>query len=96
MMKVIWTVPARRDLELIAEYLMQNQSATEAGRILGIIRDRTKDLGKFPNKGRAGRIEGTRELVILGTPFIAPYRVRDENVEILTVFHGSRQWPESL
>jgi len=38
----------------------------------------------------------TRGLVVLDTPFIAPYRTRDDEVEILAVFHGARQWPEKL
>ncbi len=45
--------------------------------------------------GRLGRIPGTRELVVAETAFIVPYRVRDATVEILAVFHGSRQWPKA-
>jgi len=41
-----------------------------------------------------GRVPGTRELVVTGTPYIVAYRVRDETVEILRVFHAARKWPE--
>ncbi len=44
--------------------------------------------------GRAGRVPGTRELLIPGTPYIIPYRVRAGAVEILRVFHAARRWPE--
>ncbi len=43
--------------------------------------------------GRAGRVPGTRELVISGTPYIVPYRVRGGAVEVLRVFHAARRWP---
>jgi plasmid stabilization system protein ParE len=47
----------------------------------------------IPKSGRPGRVSDTRELVVPETPFIAPYRVRDDRVEILAVFHGARRWP---
>jgi plasmid stabilization system protein ParE len=43
-----------------------------------------------------GRIPDTRELVVVDTPFIVPYRVRDGDVEILAVFHSARQWAEKF
>ena len=35
------------------------------------------------SKSRPGRIDGTRELVITGTSYILPYRVRHDAIEIL-------------
>jgi toxin ParE1/3/4 len=46
--------------------------------------------------GRKGRIEGTRELVISRTPYIAAYRIVDENIRILRILHGAQQWPEEM
>lgn len=40
--------------------------------------------------GRAGRVFGTRELVITRYPYIVPYRMNNRTVEILHVFHTSR------
>jgi plasmid stabilization system protein ParE len=39
---------------------------------------------------------GTRELVVVGTPYIVAYRVSDLHVEILTIQHGAQLWPEEL
>jgi plasmid stabilization system protein ParE len=39
-----------------------------------------------PASGRSGRVPGTRELVISGTPYVVPYSVHGETVEILRVF----------
>lgn len=30
------------------------------------------------------------------TPYIVPYRLIDETIQILRVFHSARRWPESL
>ncbi len=39
---------------------------------------------------------GTRELVVTGTPYIVPYRVKGQEVEVLRVYHGARHWPGRL
>jgi toxin ParE1/3/4 len=53
-------------------------------------------LQEFPMIGRKGRVEGTRELVIAGTPYIVPYRVRDDVVQIITVLHNAQRWPDQF
>ena len=50
-------------------------------------------LERHPETGRRGRIAGTRELVILATPFVIAYRVRS-NIEVLALLHGARKWPD--
>lgn len=47
-------------------------------------------------QGRAGRVKGTRELVIVHTPYIVAYRIKKEAIQILRVIHGARLWPETL
>jgi toxin ParE1/3/4 len=48
------------------------------------------------NPQLAGRVPGTRELVIPKTPYIVPYRIRGTTIEIARVYHSSRRWPERL
>jgi toxin ParE1/3/4 len=57
------------------------------------IRQQVETLRQFPESGRPGRIEGTRELVIDRTPYIVAYRINANIVRILRVLHGSRRWP---
>jgi toxin ParE1/3/4 len=47
-----------------------------------------------PHSGRPGRLTGTRELVVPGTPYVIPYRVRGERLDLIAVFHGKQKWPE--
>jgi toxin ParE1/3/4 len=53
-------------------------------------------LESHPEIGRPGRIIGTRELVVPNTPFVIPYRVRQERLELIAVFHGRQKWPSRL
>jgi plasmid stabilization system protein ParE len=55
-----------------------------------------QQLAAFPKSGRAGRVPGTRELVISSTPFIAAYTIEKARIVILTVYHGAQQWPEGF
>ncbi len=94
-MRVRWTTPALRDLEAIGDYI-ERRNGGAAARIVTAILNQADNLTKFPHIGRPGRIAGTRELVVVDTPFIAPYRVQDAEVEILAIFHASRRWPENF
>jgi toxin ParE1/3/4 len=51
-------------------------------------------LAEFPNVGRPGRVPGTRELVVSGTPFIAVYKVEANILWVARVLHGAQRWPE--
>ena len=94
-MKVIWTARARTELDEIADYVAPI-SASAALELVRRIRKAGNQLGEHPHTGRPGRVDESRELVLAGTPYILPYRVRDGRVEILAVMHTSRQWPDKL
>jgi toxin ParE1/3/4 len=92
-MRIRWTRKALANLNDLAEYIAQDnpQAASKVvQRIVSVI----DGLTKQPAMGRQGRVPGTRELVISGTPFIVPYRVKGSSIEILRVFHAARRWPE--
>jgi toxin ParE1/3/4 len=94
-MMVVWTRPALRDLEAIGDYIARDNRRA-ADRVVNRIRDRTRELTNYPLLGRAGRVAGTRELVIPNTRFIVVYRVGDNRIEILAAFHAARRWPDSF
>ena len=60
------------------------------------IREQVEGLMRFPESGRPGRVEGTRELVIQRTPYIAAYTIAGNIVRILRVLHGAQHWPEDI
>lgn len=47
-------------------------------------------------RGRKGRVKGTRELVIVRTPYIAAYRIKSTKIQILRILHGAQQWPDTF
>jgi addiction module RelE/StbE family toxin len=82
-----------RRLEDIKERIAADNPAA-ASRMIERIRDAVSRLARFPASGRPGRVAGTRELVIAGTPYIVPYRVTGDAVQIITILHGAQRWPE--
>jgi toxin ParE1/3/4 len=91
-MEVRWSPEAADDLERIVRYI-QRDNLEVARKVASMIVDAVGALSTFPERGRAGRIGGTRELVVTSLPWIAVYRVRDEAVEIVRIYHGAQDWP---
>ncbi len=94
-MKVWWTELALSDLHLTHDFIA-NENLKAAGQMIARIEDAVARLKHYPELGRAGRVKGTRELVIAATPFVVAYRVESANIEILAVLHGARKWPSVL
>ncbi len=96
-MRVLWLKRAEADLNEAFDYLLE-RSPQAALRLYETIRQRVELLADHPHLGRAGRVEGTRELVVAGTPYIVAYTVdsRIDAVIVLRVLHGRRTWPEKL
>ena len=92
-MRVVWTRLALWDLEAIGGFIARD-NPTAAAKIVTHIFDQTELLALHPHIGRVGRIKETRELVVKDTPFITAYRVKEDRVEVLAVFHGARRWPD--
>jgi len=94
-MRVAWTQRALADLESVREYVTEFNRVA-AARLVERIVLASHQLVDHPHLGRPGRIAGTRELIVPRTPYLLPYRVRGQTVEILRVYHGARRWPETL
>jgi toxin ParE1/3/4 len=92
---VRWTRLALVGLDSAYEYIASDDPAA-ALRLIERIEEAVAMLRRHPEAGRAGRIGGTRELVVSGTPFIVPYRLRRDAIQVLAVIHASRKWPTSL
>lgn len=95
-MSPLWTPPALADLASLRAYIAEQDPVAARRVVQRIIHMVETTLPHSPEMGRPGRVPGTRELVITGTPFIVPYRVRGQTIQILRVYHGARRWPESF
>ncbi len=90
--RIRWLNIALSDLDESIEYIAQhNQNA--ARKLANRIWNSVQLLADNPEIGRPGRVSGTRELVINGTPYIVAYRIKSNQVQILRVIHGARKWP---
>ena len=94
-MRVRWTTPAREQFISAYEYIAEENRAA-AVRSADQIWESTQLLAGHPMAGREGRVAGTRELVISGTPFLVAYRIEKNEVRILAVLHAAREWPEQF
>lgn len=94
-MRIVWTELAVADLRAARAYIARDKPSAADKQVERILIAVQGLLG-FPESGRPGRRTGTRELVVGKTPYIVPYRVRGETIEVLRVMHGRQIWPEVL
>ena len=92
-MQIRWLRAARKNLNAATSYLAKDNPEA-AQKMYAHIRRSVDALKEHPEMGRPGRIFGTRELVITGYPFIVPYRIRENEVQVIRVFHTSQRLPE--
>lgn len=91
-MRIHWRSLAIDDLRHAREYISRDNPEAARAVVLRVI-SAVDQLAHSPGIGRPGRVPKTRELVVTDTPFIVPYRVRDNTVDVLRVYHQARRWP---
>jgi toxin ParE1/3/4 len=91
-MRLRWTPAAADNLEAIADYLTRHFPSFATNTIREIY-DTVVSLRTLPQRGRIGREEGTRELVVARLPYIVVYRIKANAVEILHIYHGAQDRP---
>lgn len=90
-----WTELAQKDKNGYVEYIAQD-NVLAAIRVGDEIERQVEMLVQHPKLGRVGRVKGTRELVIAGTPYIAAYRINGDNIDVLRVLHGAQDWKKQF
>jgi len=93
--RIRWTEPAATALGRIQDYIA-NENPRAAFEVAQRIRIAVSHLDAYPKIGRTGPVRGTYELVIHDLPYIVPYRIIKNEVQILSVYHTSRKWPEEF
>lgn len=94
-MRVKWLDDAIDDLQSLRDYIAA-ENPTAANNIAKRIVKAVMLLSEQPSIGRQGRVPHTREFIISNTPFILPYRVKNNIIEILRVLHCAMQWPSDF
>lgn len=94
-MNILWSPESISDLKNLYQYsLIENPHS--AHMIYNRVIEQVEILTHSPHIGRAGRVPGTRELIISDTKYIIPYRVVNGTLQILRIYYSSRKWPEKF
>jgi toxin ParE1/3/4 len=93
-MRVRWTADAADDLERICDDIAEDRPDS-ARRVAQSVIDGIGTLETFPNLGRVGRVQGTREIAFPPLPFVAIYEIREEQIVVLRILHGAQSWPSA-
>ena len=91
-MELRWSEEAASDLERITNYLFA-ETPEHAPELVRAIYKAPSALLTFPYRGRPGKKENTRELVLSPLPYVLVYRIAGDAVHILRILHGAQKWP---
>jgi toxin ParE1/3/4 len=91
-MRIRWTPAAAADLERIGNYLKDRYPHYRHPTMRNLYQT-IRSLTDSPHRGRIGREEGTRELLFPPMPYIAVYRVREQSIEVLRIYHAAQDRP---
>ena len=86
------TPAAADDLQTISDYLKEHHPRYRdptMRRLHGDIRA----LKQWPGRGRPGREEGTREVLFPPTPYVAVYRLKEQTIEVVRIYHAAQDRP---
>ena len=95
-MRIVWLSFAQRDLVSISAYYESVASKELADRLMQRIVHSASSLIANPYLGHPSEsVDGVHELQVPRLPYLLPYRVVDDRVEILRVFHESQDRPST-
>ena len=89
-MKLRWQVSAVSDLAKIRDYISADSPSAARAVVDRVVRS-VERLRTFPASGRLGQVQGTREVVVPGLPYIVVYTHDDIGVDIVAIFHGAQK-----
>ena len=92
-MRVKWLRKAVRNLDQAAEWIAKDNPQAARSFVLSV-QDTVDKISHFPAMGKTGRVAGVREIGVVGYPYIIPYRVVGDELQILRIFHVRQQRPD--
>lgn len=91
-MRIRWTNAAAADMQNISDYLKVHHPHYRQPTMWKLY-ERIRALKEAPFIGRPGRENGTREILFPPMPYVAVYRVRENSIEVIRVFHTAQDRP---
>lgn len=91
-MRIRWTSAAAADLQHISNYLKDRHPHYRQPTMRKLY-EAIRSLKDLPDRGRIGREEGTRELLFPPLPYVAVYRVKEQSIEVLRIYHTAQDRP---
>lgn len=92
MLRLKWRPMAEADLFGILEFVGEDDPDAALA-LVHTIREKAEGLRVRPKLYRAGRVSGTREMVVHHN-YIVVYSIEADLIEILRVKHARQQWPD--
>ena len=91
MLRVEWRQKAAEDLLALVEYIARdNPDAAQA--LADEIRQKAAQASQHPTLYKAGRVRGTREIVVRPN-YLLVYRLEGSTLAVLRVLHARQKWP---
>lgn len=91
-MLVKWTKSAQRDIGLILKHFLEIEEKDIGQKLVDRLFASVEILARFPNSGRLGQVDGTRELILPDQSYVLVYTI-SQHVEIARVLHFKQKWP---
>jgi plasmid stabilization system protein ParE len=88
-MRIRWTPPLQRICRISA---ITSKSITPHCRqaTMRKLSEIVRSLKHSPHRGRPGSEEDTREILFAPLPYVAIYRVKEQAIEVLRIYHGAQ------
>ena len=93
-MKVHWTEAARAQLRDIHSFVARS-SPQYAKKLVDRLTRRSQQIGAFPQSGRVvPDVNDVNVREVLEGPYRIIYHILDDQVDVIAVVHGARNWPD--
>ena len=91
-MRIRWTPASAADLQSISDYLKEHHPRYRdptMRKLYAAIRE----LKEWPGVADRGARKAPERFLFPPTPYVAVYRVREQTIEILRIYHGAQDRP---
>jgi toxin ParE1/3/4 len=91
-MKAFLSPQSQNDLKDVFSYIAKD-SPSAAGKVIENLKNAVNLIESRPFIGRPTRFENIREWKVSSLPYLIPYRITDDEIEILRFYHTARNRP---